>query len=436
MDLSNYSAYYIWLDAGNYRSILISDIKLNVEQDSGRVIQPVALINDQQIIMDTACYPTHKLDDNLYLKPVSIYIHPDCRIDMLDSGFACKLMAVLCEPCSVVNGNPDSSLLTTINPGYADLTSLINANRDKYDQHNPVFSFTQRFHICGIKTRCPIGYIDSARCPFAGLYYWGYHWLTGYKTFGQGLWSEPLGTYLQPCYNSASDEYDSSVSRDVKQCMNWLGTTLDVIGFYVTKFEYSLTPGFAEIEVTGDGIKACYDIIMLRWILRCDEYYYYQNYEFRLEPVGLDNREMDSGCYARLVTNKMIARDGKEYVTGLAGQMALAKFTKLAYYNLFMGGSLEKDMIEKSKKVFEPGFLSMDKINNPGLGKDIIIPLKIQHNLESGHINETEGGIIDTRPAYNVCPYNIARYMLEHVFNYDAGFTTINTDAEDQPELN
>lgn len=416
MDLTNYSAFYIWLDAGNYRSTLISDIKLNVELDCGREIQPIALIDDQEIIMDPACYPVHKWDDNLYLKPVAVYIHPHCRIDMLDSGHVCKLMAVLCEPCS---GNADSSLLIPINPGYADLTSLINANQDKYNQHNPVFSFTQRFHICTIKTLCPIGYKDSARCPFAGLYYWGYHWLTGYKTFGQGLWSEPLGTYLQPSYNSnknASDEYDNSVTSEVKKYMTWLKITLDVMGFYVTKFEYSLTPGFAEIEVTGDGIKACYDIIMLRWILRC---YNWQRYEFMMEPVGLDNREMESGCYTRLVTNKMVASGGKEYVTGLAQQMSQATFTKLAYYNLFMGGSLEKDMIEKCKKVFEPGFLSMDKINNPALGVDIIIPLKIQHNLESGHVNDAEAGLVDTRPAHNVCPYNIASYMLEHVFNYD-----------------
>ena len=421
MDLINYSAFYIWLDAGNYRSTLISDIKLNVTQDSGREIQPVMLINDQEIIMDPACYPVHKWDDNLYLKPVAVYIHPHCRIDMLDSGLACKLMAVLCEPCS---GNTESSLLTPNNPGCADLTSLINTNRDKYNQHNPVFSFTQRFHICNSKTMCPLGYIDSARCPFAGLYYWGYHWLTGYKTFGQGLWSEPLGTYLQPSYNSnknSSDEYDVSVARDVKKYMAWLKTTLDVIGLYVTKFEYSLTPGFAEIEVTGDGIKACYDIIILRWILQCDDNYYWQHYDFKMEPVGLDNREMDSGCYARIVTNKMIASGGKEYAIGLARQMTQDKFTKLSYHDLFMGGCLENDINEQSKKVFEPGFLCMDKINNTELGKDIIIPLKIQHNLEPGHVNETEAGLVDTRPAHNVCPYIIARYMLEHVFNYDAG---------------
>ena len=105
MDLTNYSAYYIWLDAGYYRSTLISDIKLIASPDADREIQPVAIIDDQEIIMDPACYPIHKYDDNLPSSPNYSYkgIASNPRPKGCDNGTNVVALGGDClqSPCTI-----------------------------------------------------------------------------------------------------------------------------------------------------------------------------------------------------------------------------------------------------------------------------------------------------------------------------------------------
>lgn len=233
---------------------------------------------------------------------------------------------------------------------------------DKYSDHQPMFGLEQEFFMLDTKT-VPSN-IPEINLKCSGEYYCGN---------GRG----------------------SARTRDFLLEVMYL---CDYLNIKLTGMNYEVAPGQAEFQVCNIGLDACYDLLILRYLLvRVGEKYHI---EINLEPKPFDN-ENGSGCHINFSTQEMRNENNRKQLSLMVSKMCknLEK-THNTFINEYYGNG-NKNRLSGTCETSSYESFSVKKASR---SVSIRIP-SIGNYFE------------DRRPASNINPYLACSKLLECVLN-------------------
>lgn len=285
-------------------------------------------------------------DSEVILKPARLYMDPFRRGD---SG-----CLVLCETANV-NGTPHVT-----NHRYQCQTLF---QQDSVATEEPMFGFEQEFFFINKTTGVPLGFPDKG-------------------------FPKPQGDYY--CGVGAQSVFGREIAEHV--LANCLYTKLDITGY-----NFEVAPGQCEFQVCSKGIKACDDLIILRYILgRTAEMY---GVGVTLHPKPVRGNWNGSGLHTNFSTKSI--REVKDTYKD-----AISRLSEKHHEHLELYGTGNEERLTGTHETS-----SMDTFTW-GVG-DRTASVRVPNSVAESGV----GYIEDRRPASNGDPYLIAHKLVETVLN-------------------
>ena len=345
-------AEYIWLDINsNFRS---KTKIFSLDEGEWWQLQSYPIWNyDGSSTGDIPENKQHATECLLY--PVAIYddpfnINTDTRIHML----------VFCKNSYIINDKE-----TGVHPLMFNKLEEMNTILEKEGYQ---FGFEQEFFLINPKTGRPFG-ITEPLAITQGDYY-----------CGVGCFNVENRAFLADCQTKLLDA-----------------------GIQLTGFNYEVAPSQAEFQVCDYGLEACYQLLILRYILKRNGELHnihvsYSNIIYRSNNIN------NSGCHINISNHKMRTGDeekyGAEYILDKINELGdKTPGSKEEFNNIFGNGNVERltGELETSKwNHFDWGFGTRNT--------SIRIPIIVKKN--------NAGYFEDRRPGANIDPFSYLNYLL------------------------
>lgn len=206
----------------------------------------------------SSCKQAEGHNSEVILKPVKMISDPFCHYNSY---------LVLCETY-FPTGDPHPT-----NTRF-EAAKLFNVENMEID--NPTFGLEQEFFV--FKDGTPVGYVKD-NTKEQGEYY---------------------------CGVGANNVFDlRTLSQSViDKCL--------AVNINLTGFNFEVAPGQIEFQLCNNGIEACDQFVLLRYIISrvCESYGCYPNWDPKPEPVDTENWN-GSGCHINFSTKAMLDTDDK-----------------------------------------------------------------------------------------------------------------------------
>jgi glutamine synthetase len=351
-------AEYIWLDIKNkYRSkTKIFDIISRTNEETSKYLELSTYPIWNYDGSSTGDIPENdEGNTECLLYPIALYDDP-----FNNSTDKVKYMLVLCNNSYVLNNKENGVNYIMYNK--------LNEISSKLDEEVYLFGFEQEFFIIDKKTGLPVGinYLDDIK---QGDYYCG-----------------------NGCYNITTRSFikDSQI-----KLLN--------AGISLTGFNYEVAPGQAEFQLCDYGIKALFQLLIMRFILIRNGENYNLNISFD-NILSKKNNINNSGCHVNISNKYMRNNNGLEFIKNkiiILKEKFLKENINEETFNYIFG----KDNTERLT-----GNLETSKWNKFTWGygtrhTSIRIPNQV--------IKDNKGYFEDRRPGANVDPFIYIWYLLE-----------------------
>ncbi len=413
---SHILAEYVWLDSsGKYRSktrLLPVSIKVRSKSHDLETDKCNLSIGDIPTwTYDSTSLPTWTYDGSstgetgnnacteCELVPLAVYSDPfrDVEHDII---VWCQTRAISLSMSGVATSPLD---------GWLDKTVAM-FKTEEVRMLETMFGFEQEFFMMQPNTGMPYGFVPSlaTSCPVTLLLnYLTFHFRNKYMPVNgpQGPYYCGVGVNRSTC-----TEY---IEKALSYCRQ--------MGIQLSGFNYEVAPGQAEFQVFGSGIKACHDLVMLRYVLHRlgTEFNIIPNFASVVIKGGKFN---NSGCHTNFSTKLMRQPGGLKYITSIIKSMDTKpcddpdEFENIFGHNVCqrLTGHLETS----------PWWLYTYGIGTRHTS--IRIPVHVYGN-KCGYFE-------DRRPGANVNPYRIAKWLINQVIQYNSThiITTFNTPESSQ----
>ncbi len=189
------------------------------------------------------------------------------------------------------------------------------------------------------------------------------------------------------------------VSNKVRVFMNQVMLMCAKAGIILTGMNMEVSPGQGEFQVCNFGIKACDDLIFLRYVLvRLGEDY---NIVIDFSPkLKYDDKLNGSGCHINFSTNKMREENGYKYIKKAIDKLNMLDVEKhLEYYGI--------DNKKRLTGTNETSKYNEFTVGEGNRGCSIRIPYKT--------ISDNKGYFEDRRPGGNIDPYIACPFLFKSI---------------------
>ena len=284
-------------------------------------------------------------DSEVVLKPV--YVCPDPFRRNIEYSYL-----VLCE-----------SYLDEKIPHQNNTRHISNYIFKKYYHERPWFGIEQEFFIINPNTKIPLGMFPNGETPPQADYYCG----VGYgNCFGRPL---------------AEDVLSHCLYSDL----------------YVTGLNFEVAPGQCEFQIRGEGIKACDELMIFRYILIRAAEKYSVKIDFHPKPVKGDWN--GSGCHVNFSTSEMRSEGGYDVIIKSMDKLKEKHLEHIKIYG--------EDNDQRLTGLHETSSMSEFSYGVAHRGCSVRIPCETVRN-KCGYFE-------DRRPASNMDPYLVCSKILETV---------------------
>jgi glutamine synthetase len=237
-----------------------------------------------------------------------------------------------------------------------------------------MFGFEQEFFILDSKTNLPIGFSYENKLIEHGEYIDSY-----YCGIGAG-----------------------NIGKNIRKFMNRVMETLIKLDVGVTGMNYEVTPGQAEFQICNTGIKACDELILLRYILILIGEYYDFRISFKPKLDNIPITYNGSGCHINFSTNNMRNNNGYDYIKKAVENLAVGA-DNMDFIQSYGG---EDNLIRLSGNNETSNY----KVFSYGVG-DRSASIRIPTNT----FNDKKGYFEDRRPGANIDPYLASCYLIKKI---------------------
>jgi glutamine synthetase len=286
-------------------------------------------------------------NSEVILKPV--YVCPDPFRQNIKYSYL-----VLCETYSDPN-----------TPHPNNTRHLSNFLFKKYSQEKPWFGIEQEFFIINPTLKLPLGMLPNGKTPPQADYYCG----IGYgNCFGRPF----IEDVLSYCLHSK---------------------------LYVTGLNFEVAPGQCEFQIRGEGVTACDELMIFRYILIRAAEKYSINIDFHPKPVKGDWN--GSGCHVNFSTLDMRKEGGYTKIIESMNKLKEKHSEHIAIYG--------EDNDQRLTGHHETSSMSEFSYGIANRGCSVRIPRETVQN-KCGYFE-------DRRPASNMDPYLVCSKILETVLH-------------------
>ena len=323
---------------------------------------------------------------------INTHMHADWNYDGSSTGYTTTQNSeVILHPVATYTDRSreryyyllcESILQTLSDTQYLDprhqLERLFNQNQVSILE--PWFGFEQEFFILDKRTNQILGFNHSTTpLPPQAPYYCGVQLPSGYD------------------YLTAGDR-GINITRElteaiVKRCMD--------IGVGVTGWNLEVAPGQTEIQVFGHGLRACDDLMMMRYMAYCVLAQHQLEPDFRPKPLG--SQWNGSGMHTNVSTAQTRAEGGMDVIEGYMSSLKQYHTAHIAVYGEGNVHRLTGTHETSSMETFTHGVGDRTA--------SVRIPTQTMRN-GCGYFE-------DRRPAANANPYIVAERILKTIAGLD-----------------
>jgi glutamine synthetase len=252
-------------------------------------------------------------------------------------------------------------------------------NQNQVSILEPWFGFEQEFFILDKRTNHILGTNPATPLPPQGPYYCGVQLPSGYNYATEG--------------DRGIDRTRELTEAIVKRCMD--------IGVGVTGWNLEVAPGQTEIQVFGHGLRACDDLMMMRYMAYRVLASHHCEPDFRPKPLG--SAWNGSGMHTNVSTVQTRAENGMDVIQGYMSSLKQYHTAHIAVYGEGNEERLTGHHETSSMETFTHGIGDRTA--------SVRIPTQTMH--------DGRGYFEDRRPAANANPYIVAERILKTIAGLD-----------------